>query len=150
MTTRSRSMSSGHGLRTGRLRVKARTLCAFAAAACAASSSSLAGDFKFQFQLLDQPRRALGTRPVQFAFELLDPAQPAPHTIPAQRPPQRSAPFILAPMPPAFRPRQNRKSDPSIALKLALKHVLMSAQSASQNKAAFIVGVLLSFHDVNT
>ena len=29
--------------------------------------------FKFQFQLLDQPRRALGTRPVQFAFELLDP-----------------------------------------------------------------------------
>ncbi|WP_247363217.1 MULTISPECIES: hypothetical protein, partial [unclassified Bradyrhizobium] len=33
-------------------------------------------------------------------------------------------------------------SDPSIALKLALKHVLMSAQSASQNKAAFIVGVL--------
>ncbi|MGY4281266.1 hypothetical protein ACVWXO_000486 [Bradyrhizobium sp. LM2.7] len=30
---------------------------------------------------------------------------------------------------------------PSIALKLALKHVLMSAQSASQNKAAFIVGV---------
>ena len=42
MTTRSCSMSSGQGLRTGRLRVKARTLCAFAAAACAASSSSLA------------------------------------------------------------------------------------------------------------
>ncbi len=31
MTTRSCSMSSGQGLRTGRLRVKARTLCAFAA-----------------------------------------------------------------------------------------------------------------------
>lgn len=42
MTTRSRSMSSGHGLRTGRLRVKERTFCVFAAAACAASSSSLA------------------------------------------------------------------------------------------------------------
>ncbi|MGY2843585.1 hypothetical protein ACVIWU_006538 [Bradyrhizobium sp. USDA 4509] len=42
MTTRSCSMSSGQGLRTGRLRVKGRTLCVFAAAACAASSSSLA------------------------------------------------------------------------------------------------------------
>lgn len=42
MTTRSRSMSSGHGLRTGRLRMKGRTFCVFAAAACAASSSSLA------------------------------------------------------------------------------------------------------------
>src|SRR5207244_13636343 len=71
-----------------------------------------------------------------------DPAQPAPHTIPAQRPPQRSG---------TVHPRSNAagvpapsapKSDPSIALKLALKHVLMSAQSASQNKAAFIVGVL--------
>jgi hypothetical protein len=29
--------------------------------------------FELQFQLLDQPRRALGARPVQFAFELLDP-----------------------------------------------------------------------------
>lgn len=29
--------------------------------------------FEFQFQLLDQPRRALGALPVQFAFELLDP-----------------------------------------------------------------------------
>ena len=28
--------------------------------------------FEFQFQLLDQTRRALGARPVQFAFELLD------------------------------------------------------------------------------
>lgn len=27
--------------------------------------------FKLQFQLLDQPRRALGALPVQFAFELL-------------------------------------------------------------------------------
>ena len=42
MTMRSCSMSSGQGLRTGLLRVKARTLCAFATAACAASSSSLA------------------------------------------------------------------------------------------------------------
>lgn len=42
MTTRSRSMSSGHGLRTGRLRVKGRTVWVFAAAACAASSSSVA------------------------------------------------------------------------------------------------------------
>lgn len=42
MTTRSRSMSSGQGLRNGRLRVKARTLWVFAAAARAASSSSLA------------------------------------------------------------------------------------------------------------
>ena len=42
MTTRSRSMSSGHGLRTGRLRVKARTAWVFAAAVPAASSSSLA------------------------------------------------------------------------------------------------------------
>src|SRR6476660_5064178 len=29
--------------------------------------------FELQFQLLDQPRRALGALPVQFAFELLDP-----------------------------------------------------------------------------
>lgn len=29
--------------------------------------------FELQFQLLYQPRRALGTLPVQFAFELLDP-----------------------------------------------------------------------------
>src|SRR5215207_4397586 len=29
--------------------------------------------FEFQFQLLDQPRRALGALPVQFAFEFLDP-----------------------------------------------------------------------------
>lgn len=29
--------------------------------------------FKFQLQLLDQPRRALGALPVQFALELLDP-----------------------------------------------------------------------------
>lgn len=42
MTTRSRSIFSGQGLRTGRLRVKERTLWVFAAAAAAASSSSLA------------------------------------------------------------------------------------------------------------
>ena len=42
MMTRSRSMSSGQGLRTGRLRVKGRTFCVFAAAACAASSFSVA------------------------------------------------------------------------------------------------------------
>ena len=42
MTTRSRSIFSGQGLRAGRLRVKARTLWVFAAAALAASSSSLA------------------------------------------------------------------------------------------------------------
>ena len=29
--------------------------------------------FELQFQLLDQPRRALGALPVQFALELLDP-----------------------------------------------------------------------------
>jgi hypothetical protein len=29
--------------------------------------------FEFQFQLFDQPRRALGALPVQFALELLDP-----------------------------------------------------------------------------
>ena len=76
MTTRSRSMSSGHGLRTGRLRVKARTFWVFAAAAlCGKLILARRGDefFELQFQLLDQPRRALGALPVQFAFELLDP-----------------------------------------------------------------------------
>src|SRR6202008_2994486 len=59
ITTRSCSMSSGQGLRTGRLRVKARTFCAFAAAACAASLARRGDEFfELQFQLLDQPRRA--------------------------------------------------------------------------------------------
>ncbi len=70
-----------------------------------------------------------------------EPAQHVPHTIPGQRPPKRSG---------SAHPRSNAagvpapsapKSDPSIALKLALKHVLMSAQSDPQNKTVFFVGV---------
>ena len=63
MTTRSRSMSSGQGLRTGRLRVKGRTLLRL-------RRRGLRGEFilgrrgdeffEFQLQLLDQTRRALG------------------------------------------------------------------------------------------
>ena len=75
MTTRSCSMSSGQGLRTGRLRVKARTGLRLRRGLRGKLILARRGDefFKFQFQLLDQPRRALGARPVQFAFELLDP-----------------------------------------------------------------------------
>src|SRR6478736_1086693 len=61
---------------TAFLRVKARTFCAFAAAALRGKLIlARRGDefFELQFQLLDQPRRALGALPVQFAFELLDP-----------------------------------------------------------------------------
>jgi len=75
MTTHSRSMSSGHGLRTARLRVMASTVWVFAAAACGKLILARGGDefFELQFQLLDQPGRALGALPVQFALELLDP-----------------------------------------------------------------------------
>ncbi|WP_352987868.1 hypothetical protein [Mesorhizobium sp. M0772] len=73
MTTRSCSMSSGHGLRTGPLRVNGRTFCVFAAAACAAglsdsgrkveieSGEGLAGRQPGLFAMaLDAPRGALG------------------------------------------------------------------------------------------
>ena len=76
ITTRSRSMSSGQGLRTGRLRVKARTFCAFAAAACAASSSSLAAvTSSSSCNSSWSISRAVRSErwPVQFALELLDP-----------------------------------------------------------------------------
>ena len=76
MTTRSCSMSSGQGLRTGRLRGEdAHGLRLRRRGLRGKLILARRGDefFKFQFQLLDQPRRALGARPVQFAFELLDP-----------------------------------------------------------------------------
>jgi hypothetical protein len=100
-------------------------------------------EFKFSVHTPGQqgPGKAGDARCKSDPSKYRDPVQPAPHTIPAQRPPQRSgtahprsnAAAVPAPSAP--------KSDPSVALKLALKHVLMSAQSASQNKAAFIVGV---------
>ncbi|MGY4437355.1 hypothetical protein ACVW04_000137 [Bradyrhizobium sp. LM2.3] len=64
MTTRSRSMSSGHGL-----------LCVFAAAACAASSSSLAvvTSSSSSNSSCSISRAVRSERCPYFAFELLDP-----------------------------------------------------------------------------
>src|SRR5215213_7670973 len=75
MTTRSRSMSSGHGLRTGRLRVKADVLRLRRCGLRGKLILARRGDefFELQLQLLEQPCCALGALPVQFAFELLDP-----------------------------------------------------------------------------
>lgn len=76
MTTRSRSMSSGHGLRTGCLRMKGRTFLRLRR--CGLRGKLIfarRGDelFELKLQLLEQPWRALGALPVQCAFELLNP-----------------------------------------------------------------------------
>lgn len=72
MTTRSRSISSGQSLRTGRLRVKARTVWVFAVAAAAASPSLLATETNSSSfcsnWLVDQTRRALRARPIDLAL----------------------------------------------------------------------------------
>jgi hypothetical protein len=75
MTTRSRSMSSGQGVRTGRLREGAHALSSGRGGPRGKLILTRRGDefFELQFQLLDQLRRALGALPVQFALELLDP-----------------------------------------------------------------------------
>ena len=74
ITTRSRSILSGKGLRTGRLRWKERIIV-FGGACSAASSSSVVEGFDFlelQFHLIKEPRRTFKALAVNLATELLD------------------------------------------------------------------------------
>ena len=75
MTTRSRSMSSGKGLRTGRLRWKERTVCVLCRRSFRRKLVFGRGRlelFQLEFHLIEQPRLAFRARAVERAPQLLD------------------------------------------------------------------------------